>query len=122
MKRVIIRSLLVIALAVAVFCSINCKENDTISLTGKFYGNHEATDINGNTDTYYEFRSNDGSIWWDLTEYQMGFIPNRNAEYVFTYDNKGTTKANKPCDCAPEFECECEVYDDVFVGIRETNI
>ena len=119
MKRTTILAILLgLALTGALFLNIHHKENNTVSLTGKFYGYHKATDINGNTDTYYEFRSNDGSVWWDLTEYQMGFIPKVNAEYTLTYNNNGTTKANKPCDCDPEFECECEVYDDVFVGIE----
>ena len=111
---------LVVAGAALMYINFGGNANQ-ISLTGKFYGCHEATDINGNTDTYYEFRSDDGSVWWDLTEYQMGFIPKENTEYIFTYDNNGTTKANKPCDCAPKLECECEVYDDEFVCIRETN-
>lgn len=114
MKKVL--SLAICSLILVSFTS--CDNANNVSVTGKFYGHHEATDINGNTDTYYEFRSNDGSVWWDLTEYQMGFIPNGNTEYVFTYDNNGTTKENKPCDCAAEFECECEVYDDMFVGIE----
>lgn len=89
--------------------------------TGKFYSSYEATDVNGNIDTYYEFRSNDGSVWWDLAEYQIDFVPKENTEYVFTYDNNGTTKENKPCDCAPEIKCECEVYDDIFVSVKEMN-
>ena len=119
--KAIAYSLFALALTGALFLNIHHKVNNTISLTGKFYGHHEATDTNGNTDTYYSFKSNDGSVWWDLTEYQMGFIPNGNIEYVFTYNNNGTTKANKPCDCAPKYECECEVYDDEFVSVREMN-
>ena len=92
-------------------CDSNANE---ISLTGKFYGHYEATDSNGNTDTYYDFRSDDGSVWWSLTEYQMGFVPKENTKYIFTYDNNGTK------DCSVE-DCECEVYDDTFVAIREMN-
>ena len=95
----------------------SCANANNVSLSGKFHGSHKATDINGNTDTYYHFKSNDGSVWWDLTEYQMGFIPNGDAEYVLTYNNNGTTKENKPCDCVTD--CECEVYDDEFVSLRE---
>ena len=86
-----------------------------ISTVGKFDGSYEATDNNGNTDTYYQFKANDDSVWWALTESQMGFIPDESTEYTLTYDNNGTTKANKPCDC-----CECEVYDDVFISVRKT--
>ena len=97
-----------------------CDNNaNKISLVGKFYGSHIGTDLDGNKDIYYEFKSNDGSVWWSLTDYQMGFIPKTDVEYILTYDNKGTTKENKPCDCAAEYDCECEVYDDEFVSIKE---
>lgn len=118
-RRTVATLLLALVLLGAVALNMYYKANNTISLTGKFYGHHEATDTNGNVDTYYHFKSDDGSVWWDLTEYQMGFIPNGNTKYIFTYSNNGTTKANKPCDCAPKDECECEVYDDMFVSIRE---
>jgi hypothetical protein len=88
----------------------NANECTTV---GKFDGTYEATDQNGITDTYYQFKANDDSVWWALTESQMSFVPDENKEYTLTYDNNGTTKANKPCDC-----CECEVYDDVFLGIK----
>ena len=114
------KKLLALVTAVVISMSFSsCSNTGKITVAGQFYGHHKATDTNGNTDTYYHFKSNDGSVWWDLTEYQMGFIPNGNTEYIFTYNNNGTTKANKPCDCDPEFECECEVYDDVFVSVRE---
>ena len=87
-------------------------------VTGQFYGSYEAVDSNGNTNTYYQFKSNDNEVWWVLTESEIGFIPSENTEYVLVYDNNGTTKANKPCDCAPELDCECEVYDDVFLGVE----
>ena len=78
------------------------------------------TDANG--DEYFHFKSNDNAVWWLLTAKEMGFTPKANTEYVLTYDNKGTTKANKPCGCEPEFECECEVYDDELVSIVELNL
>ena len=87
--------------------------NECIAV-GKFYGNYEATDANGKANIYYQFKSNDNEVWWALTAEEIGFIPNENIEYTLTYNNNGTTKANKPCDC-----CECEVYDDVFVSLRE---
>ena len=89
------------------------------TVSGKFYNNAELTDTNGNEDTYYQFKSNDNEVWWLLTEEEIGHIPNGNTEYALTYDNNGTTKANKPCDCTPELDCECEVYDDTFISIRE---
>ena len=97
----------------------SCGNTNIESTTGTFDGSYEATDTNGNVDTYYHFKSDDNRVWWVLTESQLGFIPNENTEYMLTYDNNGTTKENKPCDCAPEFECECEVYDDTFVAIKE---
>lgn len=95
-----------------------CKGNHTMLVAGKFYGSRDVTSANGNTSTYYLFKANDDSVWWSLTEQQMGFVPSENEEYILTYDNSGTTKANKPCDCAPELECECEVYDDIFLSIK----
>ncbi len=112
MKRIPI--LILIILLVATFMS---PPNPNVNkVAGKFYDSFEATDINGNTDTYYQFKSNDDSVWWMLTAEEIGCIPNGNMEYVLTYDNNGTTKENKSCSCT---DCECEVYDDIFVTIRE---
>lgn len=88
-----------------------------IEVIGKFYGNLEMTDSNGNEDTYYQFRSNDNEVWWVLTKEEIGHIPNGNTEYILTYNNNGTTKENKPCDCGSEIDCECEVYDDEFISV-----
>ena len=96
--------------------SCDIKNNE---VTGKFHGDFEGTDTNGNTDVYYQFKSNDNAVWWALTEKEIGFIPDESTEYVLTYDDNGTTSDNKPCDCLPEWECECEVYDDVFLGIKK---
>lgn len=85
---------------------------------GKFGEYFEATDTNGNTNMYYQFKSNDNETWWLLTEEEIGFVPDEYAEYVLTYDNNGTTKENKPCDCDPELDCECEVYDDVLIRVE----
>lgn len=104
------------ATAIALTLTIGLASNgNKCTATGKFDGNF--TDSNGNQ--HYHFKSNDNKIWWLLTESEMNFIPKTNTEYILTYDNKGTTKANKPCDCLPEWECECEVYDDEFVSIKE---
>lgn len=93
-------------------------ESETIETVGKFYNNLDMKDINGNEDTYYQFKSNDNETWWLLTEEEIGHIPNENTEYVLTYNNNGTTKENKPCDCDPELDCECELYDDVLLSIE----
>lgn len=86
------------------------------AVTGQFYDCTVAEDQNGNVNTYYQFKANDDSVWWQLTAQEIGFIPNSSAEYTLTYDNNGTTKANKPCDCTDE--CECEIYDDIFLGVK----
>lgn len=68
-------------------------------------------------DTYYHFKSDDNKVWWLLTEDQIGFIPKEGDEYVVMYHNNGTTADHKLCTCDPELNCECEKYDDVFIGI-----
>lgn len=84
---------------------------------GSFHWTHN--DIYGNK--YYQFKSYDDTVWWALTEEEMGFIPEANKTYTLTYYDNDTTIENKPCDCPPEYYCECEVYDDIFVAIREEN-
>lgn len=84
---------------------------------GQFHGSFTTADINGNVDTYYHFKSDDNKVWWLLTEEQIGFIPKEGDEYVVMYHNNGTTADHKLCNCDPELECECEMYDDVFIGI-----
>lgn len=83
---------------------------------GKFTNSFE--DIDGKI--YYQFKSNDDLVWWALTEKEIGFIPSMEKDYILKYDNNGTTAEEKPCDCLPEWECECEVYDDIFLGIFES--
>lgn len=84
---------------------------------GKFTNSFEELD----GQTYYQFKSNDNLVWWCLTEKEIGFKPSTEKEYVLLYCDNGTTADNKPCDDLPELECECEVYDDVFFAIFETN-
>lgn len=87
----------------------------TETTVGKFTG--EFIDLDGKR--YYQFKSHDDTVWWALTEDEIGFIPSLQKEYTLLYCDNGTTKENKPCDCIPEWECECEVYDDVFIEIYE---
>lgn len=126
---------------------VAAEESTIVAVRGKFYLTHEGTVFKspdpsevGKVETFYQFRSNDGTVWWSLTEKEIGFIPNTlqdiiqrdiisagksiNSlseitwdEYVLVYDNKGTTSYNKPCDCPLEYECECEVYDDEFIAL-----
>lgn len=88
------------------------------TVNGRFYLATEMQDMEGNIETLYQFRSDDDSVWWLLSAEEISFIPQLlYQEYSLTYDNNGTTPEHKPCDCSPEYECECEVYDDEFLGI-----
>lgn len=89
------------------------------TVNGKFYTTFTANDYIGREATLYQFRSNDNSVWWALTTEEIGHIPDNNTEYTLIYYNNGTTAENKPCDCLKEWDCECEVYDDIFIDIRE---
>lgn len=113
------KKVIIAALAVTALIGITQYKGNETTTVGKFYGSIEAADIKGNVDTYYHFKANDNAVWWMFTEEELGFVPKGNAEYIVTYDDNGTTETNKPCDCAPELECECEVYDDIFIAIKE---
>lgn len=96
------------------------KEGEKLELSvvsGKFYTSFLANDYRGREENLYQFRSDDNSVWWELTEEQIGGIPDNETQYTLIYYNNGTTAENKPCDCLPEWECECEVYDDIFIGM-----
>lgn len=116
MKKIM--SLVLAAIIATSLTACTSETNNEITTVGKFYGDIELTDSNGNADTYYQFRSNDNSVWWVLTATEIGAIPDQNSEYKLTYDNNGTTRENKTCDCLPEWDCECEVYDDTFISIE----
>lgn len=91
---------------------------DFQTIYGKFYNTME-TIHDGKIETMYQFRSFDNSVWWLLSEAEIGFIPNNSKTYVLMYCDNGTTAENKTCGCPAEYECECEVYDDIFLGIFE---
>ena len=112
MKRTFITIIVSLGLLGAV--AINCANESRV--TGKFYGSCNISGTNGSADTYYFFKANDDSVWWQLTAEEIGFVPSADEEYVLAYDNNGTTKTNKPCDCTEE--CECEVYDDILLGVK----
>ena len=117
-NKLIATTALALALTGAI-CIHSAKKANEVSTIGKFHGTITTYDENDNTELYYQFKSNDNTVWWMLTEEEIGCIPNGSAEYVLIYDNNGTTKENKSCDCEPEYECECEIYDDEFIAIRE---
>ena len=91
------------------------EEIPTQKTVGKFTDSFN--DVDGKT--YYQFKSNDNSVWWTLTETEIGLKPSTEKEYMLLYCDNGTTAANKKCECLPEWNCECEVYDDIFIGIFE---
>ena len=61
---------------------------------------------------WYQFKSYDDTVWWALTTEDMGFVPEANKTYTLLYYDNGTT------DCTECSECECEVYDDIFLTIK----
>lgn len=108
---------------------------DISAIKGRFYTRFNDNDGHGNTQTFYEFRSNDDSVRWILSTEELAGIDNDNSkcsfeelervenipdyesEYTLIYYDNGTNKLNKPCDCPDGWECECEVYDDIFLAV-----
>ena len=92
---------------------------NAIAIDGKFHcsGEWYKGEDFSIAETYYQFKSNDDTVWWALTEEEINFKPSTEKEYVLLYSDNGTTVENKNCNCLPG--CECEVYDDVFLGIFE---
>lgn len=70
---------------------------------------------NGETEYHYHFKSFDDSVWWFVSEAELGFIPKENTAYYFIYNDNGTTH----CDCPPEYYCDCYMYDDFFISCEE---
>lgn len=87
------------------------------AVSGKFHETFTANNSKGQNETLYQFRSDDNAVWWVLTAEEIGHIPNTETQYTIIFYNNGTTAENKSCDCMPGSECECDVYDDIFVGI-----
>lgn len=104
-----------IALLVAAILAIHL---NVVTVKGSFQI-HEPlvlTDTEGNENSYYQFRSYDDEVWWLLTEQEIGHIPNGTDEYRLTFSNSGTFS----CDCKAEYDCECYLYDDVFLCIKKS--
>ena len=93
-------------------------EIPVIEVEGKFYGDMICTDSNGIEDVYYQFRSDDDSVWWILTAEEVGHIPNIEDKYKLYYTDNGTVKESRVCDCLPEWDCECYLYDDILFHIE----
>lgn len=102
---------------------INCDVSEgmeipVIEVEGKFYGDMICTDSDGIEDIYYQFRSDDDSVWWILTAEEIGHVPNTEDKYKLYYTDNGTTKESRVCDCLPEWDCECYLYDDIFFAVE----
>ena len=67
-------------------------------------------------DDWYQFISYDNTVWWTLDTETIGFVPDADASYTLFYYDNGTTDCT---DCPEEYECECEIYDDIFLGLKE---
>lgn len=88
------------------------------SIEGKFYGDTVCVNHQGIEDIYYQFKSDDDTVWWILTAEEIGHTPNTKGKYILYYTDNGTNNESQVCDCLPEWDCECEVYDDIFLGIE----
>ena len=114
------KTLITILITLILTCNTTPKqETSIISTEGRFHGELDLFDSKENTNTYYQFRSDDNEVWWLLTESEIGHIPNTTDKYIITYDNGGTPEQDLSiCGCLPEWECECHKYDDDFISIR----
>lgn len=76
-----------------------------------------AEDKDGKVVELYQFKSFDNEIWWSLTKVELGFVPNSSKKYTLVYYQNDTTKDNHTCN--PKYDCECYLYDDLFLGCYE---
>ena len=65
---------------------------------------------------WYQFISYDNTVWWTLNTETLGFVPDADKTYTLFYYDNGTTDCT---ECPKEYDCECEVYDDILLGVRE---
>lgn len=107
-----------LAIIISAIVAANTTSNTTIhTISGEFHNTLEARNYLGEDVILYQFKSHDDSVWWLLTEEQIGEIPDKNKTYILVYDDGGTPAGKKICDCLAEWECECEYYDDKFIAI-----
>lgn len=88
------------------------------AVEGKFYGDLTCKNYQGIENVYYQFRSDNDTVWWVLTIEEIGHIPNADDKYILYYTDNGTVKGDPVCDCLPEWDCECYLYDDIFFYIE----
>ena len=103
-----------IKILIALILTLTMNNNVRTSI-GEFDGTWSGTDENGQIEEFYQFKADDGQVWWALAEEEIGEEPS--GKYLLVFDDKGTTANNKPCDCAKEYECECELYDDELIAV-----
>ena len=117
MNKVI--SMIMIIITLMVMSNVMEENKNLVSVEGEFVSESEVYCITTETtDKMYLFKSYDGTTTWALEEEEIGFVPCLGETYTLTYDNKGTTAENKPCNCLEEYECECELYDDEVVKVE----
>ena len=101
--------------AFSIITAAQGKENTIQSVEGTF----AAHCYRSNGNAYYQFKSNDGKTWWSLIGSEINFVPKSGQQYILTFDNNGTTKDNFVCDFTVDHNCECFLYDDVLISVRE---
>lgn len=65
-------------------------------------------------DGTYQFESEDGETRWVLSVGELGFVPDMCRKYT-VYFSQNRTKNEL---CSPECECECCLYDDIFLSAQ----
>ena len=87
-------------------------ERISFSTASGTFGNGLYNEFDGKV--YYQFKSFDNKVWWCLTAEEIGFIPTSNKSYNLMYYDNGTTDC---LECDTKYDCECEVYDDIFLSV-----
>ena len=98
---------------------IDIEKPQYTTVSGTFCHEMNLTDTSGTEDIYYQFRSHDDEVWWILTSDEIGHVPESNTEYNLTFYDCGTTEPYENCDCTADMDCECYLYDDVFIEISK---
>ena len=97
------------------------EEIPTRTVYGKFTdaGMELTNALSGQTRILYQFKSDDNSVWWMLSADEIGKIPSSTEKYALVFCDNGTTEKYIHCDCSLDMDCECYLYDDIFITIFE---